>query len=140
MFDRLVGRTIFAQPDGVVGVDHDLAHLHQGGHADRIASVIREHHERGGVGDKAARQRDPVGDGRHAEFTHAVEQIVAALGGRDAFGALPPGEVRSGQVGRATQQFRQVRCQGFNGQLRGLTCGNRFGLGLRGGNEFFCGF
>ena len=139
MFDRLVCWAIFTQTNRVMGVDHDLTHFHQRGHTDRVAGVIREHHERSGVGNKAAGQRNAIGDRGHTEFAHTVKQIVAAVVGGHALGALPPGQIGTGQIGRAAQQFRQVRRQRFDGQLRGFTRGNGLGFGLCGGDEILRG-
>ena len=99
MLNRLVRRAIFTQTNRVVGIDHDLTNLHQRGHADGVTGVIREHHKGSGVGNEATGQCDTVGDGSHAEFAYAVEQVVAAFIGRDALGTLPPGQVRARQVG-----------------------------------------
>ncbi|EXI65582.1 MAG: hypothetical protein AW08_03102 [Candidatus Accumulibacter adjunctus] len=121
MLDRLVRRTILAEADRVMGIDHDLPQLHQCRHADGVACVVGEHQEGGGVGKQPPVQRQAVGDRRHGELTHAVVDVVAALLTSDRLRARPPGQVRSGQVRRATDQLRQARRQGSDGPLRGLA-------------------
>ncbi len=76
LLNRLVRRAIFPQADGVMGVDHDLAGLHQRCHARGVTRVLNEHQEGGGVGDEAAVVGDAVGNGGHAELTHAVVNVV----------------------------------------------------------------
>ena len=63
LFHRLVRRAVFAEADGVVCVDKDVADFHQRRHAQRIAGVLGEHEEGTGVRDHAAMQRHAVGDG-----------------------------------------------------------------------------
>ena len=117
-----------------MGIDHDLALLHQRRHADAVARVIREDEEGGGVGNQAAMQRDAVGDGRHAEFADAVVTVVAAFAAGDTLAALDQGKVGAGEVGRAAEQFRQGRRKGSEGVLRGLAGGDVFGLFTAGGD------
>ena len=88
LFDRLMGRSVFAQPDGVVGVDEYRGDFHQRGHPQCVAGVFREHQEGGAVRLEAAVQDDAVHDGGHAEFTDAVVDVVAVVaGGVDVFAA-----------------------------------------------------
>ena len=109
-------------------VNHeDLAHLHQRRHAQGVAGVFAEHQEGGGVGDQAAVQRRAVGDGGHAEFAHAVINIVAA-GAAGRPGAGPQGEVGAGQVGRAAEQFGQPGAKASMAVLAGLAGGDGLGL------------
>ena len=77
LFYRLVRRTIFAETDGVVGIDHDLPRFHQRRHTRRVAGIFDEHQEGGSIRYKPAVVGDAVGDGRHPEFTYAVVNIVA---------------------------------------------------------------
>ncbi len=53
MFDRLVGRAVFAQTDRVMGQHVDHALLHQRRHPDRVARIIRECHEGAAIRDEA---------------------------------------------------------------------------------------
>ncbi len=77
VLDRLVGRAVFAQADRIVGEHEDRAQLHQRGHAQRVAAVVGERQEGGAERDEAAVQRDAVHDRAHAEFAHAVVDVVA---------------------------------------------------------------
>ncbi len=98
LFHRLVGRAIFTQPDGVVGIDHDLPGLHQCCHTRGITRIFHEHQEGGGIRHKPAVMGDTVGNGGHAELTHPVVDIVPG----DIFfqrgGARPDGQVTRGQI------------------------------------------
>ena len=47
-------RAIFAQADGIMGEYEQAAYLHQGGHAQRISRIFREHEEGGAVRDDSA--------------------------------------------------------------------------------------
>ena len=73
-------------------------------------------------------QRDAAGDGRHAEFAHAIVDVVATVLGGKCLGAAPVGEIGASQVCRTADHFRQVRGEFFNGELRGFAGGNRFGF------------
>ena len=87
--------------------DVDGVRAHQGGEAQRIARVIREHEERAAVRHEATVQREPVHHGRHAEFAHAVEDVIAAPFATHGLGALRHGQVGAGQVSGAANQLRQ---------------------------------
>ena len=74
LLDRLVGRSVLAEPDRIVRHDVDHAHAHQGGEADRAAAVVGEgeHHRirvpvpwrRGGAAQGSARRAaDGCADG-----------------------------------------------------------------------------
>ncbi|MCY1354613.1 hypothetical protein D9M69_409980 [compost metagenome] len=130
LLDRLVGRAVFTQADGVVGVDEEHALLHQRGHAHGVAGVFHEHQEGRAVGDETTVQGDAVHDGAHAELANAIEQVVAGgvLCGH-ALAAFPQGQVGAGQVSRAAEEFRQQRTEGVQGVLAGLAAGDGFALG-----------
>src|SRR5450830_787131 len=130
LLDRLVGRTVFAQTDGVMGVDMDHALLHQRRHTYRVAGVFHEHQEGRAVRQQAAVQGDAVHDRGHAEFAHAVVHVVAAgVFSADALATFPQGQVGTGQVGRTAEQFRQQWTEGVQGVLAGFTAGDGFALG-----------
>ena len=115
VLDRLVGRAVLAQTDGVMGVDVDDVGRDQRTHAQRIAGVVGEHHEGGIERQKAAVQGQAIGDGAHAELAYAVIDVVGVgvIAGHRG-GALPQGQVGMGQVGRTTDDFRQQRREGGN--------------------------
>ncbi len=139
VFDGLVGRAVFAQADRIVREHVHHALLHQRGHADGVARVIRERQERAAEGQVAAVQRHAVHDGGHAEFAHAVVDVTAELNalvaGANGAHALPVGEVGTGQIGGTAQHFGQQRRQRGDCELRGLAGGDGFGLFQRRGQE-----
>ena len=73
-------------------------------------------------------QGDAVHDGAHAEFAHAVVDVVAWLARTHRYALFPVGQVRTGQVGRAAEEFRQRRRQRLDGVLAGLAGGDVFFL------------
>ena len=146
MLDRLVRRAVFAQTDGVMGKHVHHTQLHQRRHANGIAAVIAEGQEGATIGNEATVQGDAVHDGGHAEFTHTVIDVAAtdqlaagvlrlrhrAIGFEaQVWRALGVGQVGAGQVGRATQHFRQCCRERFQCQLRGLAAGHGFGFLVR---------
>jgi hypothetical protein len=142
VLDRLVGRAVLAQADGVVREHVDDAPLHQRRHADRVAAVVAEGQEGAAVRDVAAVQRDAVHDRGHAELAHAVVDVAADLAVRHLHvagqvdaqrrRALGVGEVGAGEVGAAAQQLGQGGGERFQRQLRRLARGHGLGLGVRG--------
>ena len=79
MFNRLVGRSVLAQADTVMGHDIDRAHAHQCRQANGVARIVRKHQKRAAIGDQTAMHADAIHRRRHAEFAHAVADIVARL-------------------------------------------------------------
>lgn len=74
---RLVGRTVFAQPDGIMCVDKDIADFHQ--HAamrTALRAYSTKHQEGSAIRDKPAMQCNTVHNGGHAKFADAVVNIV----------------------------------------------------------------
>jgi len=125
LFDRLVGRAVLAEADGVVGEHVEHALLHQCGHAHGVARVFHEDQEGRTVGNETAVQGDAIHDRAHAEFAHAVEHVVAGgVVGADALAALPQGQVGAGQVGGTAEQLRQQRAEGVQRVLAGLAAGD----------------
>ena len=49
MLDGLMRRAVFAEADGIVGIDEDHAQAHQRRHAHGIARIVRKRQERAGV-------------------------------------------------------------------------------------------
>ncbi|SBL84089.1 Uncharacterised protein [Klebsiella oxytoca] len=78
-------------------------------------------------------QGDTVGNRGHAEFTHAVVDIVTGSVFVDGLRAGPQGQVTWRQVSGAAEELRQQRAEGFNGVLRRFTAGDfrRVSLQLR---------
>ena len=77
MFNRLVGRAVFAQADRVVGKHMDDALLHQCSHTDGVARVVAESQECAAIGNESAMQSNAIHDGGHAKFAHAVVDVTA---------------------------------------------------------------
>ena len=77
--DRMVGRPVLADADGVVGehVDHPLPHQRRHPHA--AAHVVGEDQEGAAVGDEPAVQRHAVHHRRHRMLAHAVVDVAAAV-------------------------------------------------------------
>src|SRR5690625_1732589 len=101
MLDGLVSGAVFTLTDGVVGVHKHVAQFHQCGHTHGVTGVVHKHQEGAAVVDKTTVGSDTVHNGRHAELTHAVENIVAVgIFGSDGLGARPHGQVGAGQVSR----------------------------------------
>ncbi|MNE65770.1 hypothetical protein D3C80_1612770 [compost metagenome] len=113
MLNRLVRRAIFAQTDRVVGVDEHVADFHQRSHTHRVTGVFHEHQEGCRVRQETTVQRDTVGDGGHAEFAHAVVDVVTRQIVTQRLGAGPHGQVTWCQVRRTTEEFRQQLAEGF---------------------------
>ena len=86
LLDRLMGRTVLAQRDAVVGENVHQVQLHQRGETDCRTHVVGEDQEGGAVRQEAAVRRQPVDDGAHGVFAHAEVQIAPGL--------APPGAVR----------------------------------------------
>jgi len=75
-------------------------------------------------------QGHAVHDVGHAEFAHAVGDVVARGLAADVRTARPVGQVGAGEVGGAAEELGQRRRQRVDGDLRGLARGHGFGLGV----------
>ena len=81
-------------------------------------------------------QGQAIGDRAHAEFAHAVVDVVGVrVGLGDRLAGLPLGQVGWGQVGRAADDFRQQRGKGADRVLRSLARGDGRAFGLDLGDE-----
>src|SRR5712691_10786093 len=127
---RLVGGTVLAQADRVVGEDENRADPHQRRHSQRISRVVREGEEGAAVGDDAAVQREAVHDRAHAELANAVIDVIAAPFAPDGLGTRPQGEVRPRKIGGSTDEFGQHRRETFERVLRSLARRDRLRLGV----------
>ena len=74
-----MGRTVFAQTDGIVSEHKYRVDFHQCRHAQGVAFVFAEHQESRTEGFHAAVQGKAVHDGTHAELAYAVVNIVTAV-------------------------------------------------------------
>ena len=117
VLDRLVGRAVLTEADGVVRPHVGHRQLHQRGEPDGRPHVVAEHQEGAAVRAGQALQRDAVQDRAHrvladAEVQRAAERAaLPVLGlpvGRDERGLARHGRVVAlGQVGRAAPQLGQ---------------------------------
>ncbi len=83
MLDRLMGGTILAEEDRIVGEDPDARRLHQRRQANGRPHVVGEHQERRPVGAEPAVDGHAVDDRRHpvlpdSEVDVAPRPIVPA--------------------------------------------------------------
>lgn len=128
--DRLVGRAVLTQTNGVVGGDPDNADLRQGRQTDGTGSVRDEVQESTTVGDQGAVGSQTVHDGTHTVLTDTVAEVTARVvaqasrRGLEVNGALPPGQVGASQIGRATNELRDGLLDLAEDNLRQLARGN----------------
>ena len=130
LLDRLVGRAVLAERDGVVRPDEDARDVHQRGQADRGPHVVAEDQERAAERAGGAVQHDAVDDRAHrvladAEVQHAAVRVArplvrGPLGRDEGLRVLDRGEVRLGEVGGAAPQL---------GELGGERVDHRAGRG-----------
>ena len=128
MLDRLMRRSVFAEPDGIVRHHEDDALSHQRGQTDRGPAIVGEHQERAGKRDQPAMQRDAVHARRHPVLAHAVmDEAPVILAGRDHRIVLGLGEHRARQIGRAAERVGQLRAERLDRDL-GRLAGRDRGL------------
>ena len=77
MLDRLMRRSVFAEPDRIMGHDIDDAGAHQRREPHRGPRVVGEDQEGRAVRGEAAMQEDAVHGGRHAVLADAVMDEAA---------------------------------------------------------------
>ena len=119
MFDRLVGGSVLAQSDRIVGPDVDGVDVHQRGQPHCRTHVIRELQERPTECPGRAVQHDARQDRAHrvladAEVQHPAVPVGLEVRRRDRrraerLHALDRRVVAARQIGRATPQFGQLR-------------------------------
>ena len=122
VLDGLMGRAVLAVAHRVVREDEDRRQLHQRGEPDRRPRVVAEDEE-GRAKRPQLRQRQPVHDRAHRVLADAEVQIPAAgAGGLEISGACEGQRrlVRRTEVGRATQEPRDVLREDVQNLARGL--------------------
>ena len=124
LLHRLMRRAVFAQTDGVVGVNHHLTLFHQRSHTYGVTCVFHEHQEGGGVRQEATVQGDTVSNRGHTELANTVVDVVTRSIFVDCFRTRPQGQVRRRQVSRTAEEFRQQRTERFDSILRRFTAGD----------------
>ncbi len=124
VLDGLVGGTIFAETDGIVGKDVERVRGLQRAHAESGAAIVGEGKEGGAEGDDAAVRGDAVDGGHHAELADAEEDVAAlgidVEGGRvleDGFGG-------AGEVGGAAEELGDDLFDGVHDGLAGVAGGD----------------
>ena len=114
--DRLMGRAVFAQTDGIMGEHLDLTRLHQGGEPQRGAHVIGKDEEGRARRDIAAMQGHAIDGRRHAMFANApMHETAGIMAGRDRRGGYDLGVVGAGEIGRAGDELRHGGREHSNG-------------------------
>lgn len=109
--NRLVGRAVLAQTDGVVGGNPDVADLGQSRQTDGTGSVGDEVEEGTAVGQDGAVGRQTVHDGTHGVLTDTVSDVSAGVVtetsvlGLEIDGILPSGQVGASQIGGTTDKL-----------------------------------
>ena len=130
MLDRLVGRSVLAEADGIVGHHVDDLRLLQRGQADRRPRIVGEDQEGAAVGDDATVQRHAVHRRGHAELADAVIDVAAAvIVGRKRLQRLGFRVVRAGQVGRSADGRRDGGIDRFQRHFRRLARRDRRRVG-----------
>ncbi len=135
MLDRLVGRTILADRDGIVRPHVQVRDLHQRGQTYGGTLVVGEHEERSTERTGVGAQQDAVGDGAHRELADAEVQLASIraadrpLLGRATFrsegrGPLEIGLVGTTKVGGAAPEFRHDGRNGVEHGARSATGGD----------------
>src|SRR5450759_897161 len=117
-----MGWAVLTQADGVVRPDIDQPQAGHRRQSHRAAHIVAEDQERGRIRDEAAVQGDAADGGTHGVFSDAEADVAPArVGGLEDAGALDVGQVRFGQVRRATEELRQWLRQGIDRLLAGLA-------------------
>ena len=135
MLDRLVGRAVLTDGDGVVRPHVQVRDLHEGGQTDGGALVVGEHEEGAAERTGVGAQQDAVGDAAHRELAHAEVQLTSELvadrpllGGAlrrsEGGSALEVGLVGAAEVGGAAPQFRHDGRDGVEDGAGGATGGD----------------
>ena len=134
MFNRLMGRTVFADTYRIMGQDINDPNTHQSCQTHGRTHIIGENEERAAIGNYAAVQRHAVHYRAHRMFANAVHDVVAVIVAADnGFHSLHESQVGSGQIRRTADNLRNMRHNRLQTELRRLAGGN-FGAF---GNRFF---
>ena len=102
VLDRLVGRAVLAEADGVVRPHVRHRQLHQRGQPHGVAHVVGEHQERAAVDAGVAVQRDAVHGRAHGVLADAEVHRAAVRARPPEPGAVP--------LGRKEDAFRSWCC------------------------------
>src|SRR3972149_9525866 len=100
MFDRLMGRAVFAEPDAVMREDRDALIFRQRRKADCWAHIIRKTQKGAAIRDEPAVQCNTVGHRSHCMLAHAKMDVTPIASIRlKATTGIDPGVIRGSQIG-----------------------------------------
>ena len=111
--DGLVGGPVLAETDRVVGRHLQDAQVRERRQTDGTGSVRNKVQECGAERNDTAIRGQTVADSSHAVLAHAETEVSAGVraqarrGVLEVFGALPAGQVGTGQVGGTTHELGQ---------------------------------
>lgn len=109
--DRLVGWSILTETDRVVGGNLDDSKVRQSRQSDGTGSVGDKVEESGAEGDQTSVRGDTVTDGGHTVLSNTKSEVSSGVATKtggwvlEVLGALPSGQVGTGQIGRTTDEF-----------------------------------
>ena len=107
MFDGLMGRTVFADVETVVGENEHRRKLHERSETDRGAAIVAKDEERRAVASEATERGNAVGDRGHRELADSIADIAAfERAGADIGKALQLRLVAGAEVGGAADKLR----------------------------------
>ena len=135
VLNRLVGRAILADGDGVVRPHVQVRNLHEGGQTNGGTLVVGEHEEGAAERTGVGAQQDAVGNAAHGELAHAEVQLTTelvadrpllggALSRSEGGSALEVGLVGATEVGGAAPEFRHDSSDGIEHRAGGATGGD----------------
>lgn len=137
--NRLVGRTVLTQTDGVVGSDVDDTDARESRETDGTGGVGDEVQEGTGGRDNGTVGSETVHDGSHGVLTDTVAEVTArpftntVLRGLEVNGVLPAGVVGASQVSRAGDELGNDIVDLLKDSLAQFTRSNGSVAGLVGG-------
>ena len=133
MFDRLMGRAVFAKADGIMRHHIGDADAHQRSEADGGARIIGEHHEGAANRYQAAVQRNAVHGRSHAMFADAPADVAAL----EVFGVTSSSKPLALVLLDGVKSAEPDTSSGIDGldriqrQFRGLAGGNSLRVGKK---------
>ncbi len=126
MLDRLVGRAVLPEEDGVVGEHPDAGGTHEGPHPDGPPHVVTEDKEGAAVAAQPPVEGQPVDDGSHAVLAHPEVDVAARRSlGTEVGGTDDVRLRRAGEVGRAADQSGSHPGEDVEGRAGGCPGGHR---------------
>ena len=127
LLDRLVGRTVFAESDGVMGEDVGHREPHQCRQAHRRLAVVEEDEERRAIRAESAVHGDAVERRRHAVFANAPVHSRAGGVRVEDLADLDVRAVAAAEISRTAHQRGDRPGDGGERLLGCLARGERIG-------------